>query len=720
MIQQMDHTSRIAHRLREARHRRFVGRTAERELIRAALAAPELPFYILCIHGPGGVGKTTLLHEFAYICSQADLPTAFLDGQDIEPTPPAFTAALQRCLGLEPADSPLEFLTALPHRTVFLIDTYERLTPLDSWLRQNFFPFLSEQVLTVLAGRDPLSLAWQRDPGWQMLTHNLPVRNLTSDESRDYLTKRSVPLDQHHNVLSFTHGHPLALSLLADVFDQRPDFQFQPTAAPDTIKILLDNFLQKVPGPAHRTALEACAVVRVTTENLLAEMLALPPPSKTTPVTDSEQPNVTPEIHKVFDWLRGLSFIESKLDGLVLHDLVQKALTADLRWRNPDRYAELHDRARNFYTTRLQQAADPEQQRTLLDYIYLHRDNPIVQPFFEWQTDETLTDVMHDSDIPALLAMVTEHEGQESSRLAAHWLAKQPSGVLVLRNVEGQISGFLARVALHQAGLEEIQLDPATQVAWNYLQAHTPLRPGEGAVHFRFWMARDSYQAISPIQSLLGIHIVRYYLTTPGLAFTFFPCADPDFWAPLCAYANLTRIPELDFEVGGRRYGVYGHDWRVVPPLDWLALLAERETALTSRITPPQPVSEPLVVLSQPDFEAAVRDAFQQLRAARPGALEPNPLLRSRLVLRRAGLNAKEAERAAALQALLQEATTSLQNSPRRAKFYPPLYHTYLKPALTQEQAAELLDLPFSTFRRHLKTGVQHVTEILWQQEING
>jgi hypothetical protein len=61
-----------------------------------------------------------------------------------------------------------------------------------------------------------------------------------------------------------------------------------------------------------------------------------------------------------------------------------------------------------------------------------------------------------------------------------------------------------------------------------------------------------------------------------------------------------------------------------------------------------------------------------------------------------------------------------LQVSPRGAKLYRALYHTYLQPAPTQEQAAELLDVPFSTYRRHLKMGVERVAELLWQQEIAG
>jgi hypothetical protein len=68
---------------------------------------------------------------------------------------------------------------------------------------------------------------------------------------------------------------------------------------------------------------------------------------------------------------------------------------------------------------------------------------------------------------------------------------------------------------------------------------------------------------------------------------------------------------------------------------------------------------------------------------------------------------------------LIKQATESLQATPREAKFYRALYHTYFQPAPTQEQAAELLDLPFSTYRRHLKSGIDRVVEVLWQKEIH-
>ena len=95
--------------------------------------------------------------------------------------------------------------------------------------------------------------AWRADPGWQTLIRALALRNLGPDEGRAYLSQRRIPVDQHAQVLAFTHGHPLALSLVADTFAQRTEAHtFLPEESPDLIRTLLEKFVQKVPGPAHR------------------------------------------------------------------------------------------------------------------------------------------------------------------------------------------------------------------------------------------------------------------------------------------------------------------------------------------------------------------------------------------------------------------------------------------------------------------------------------
>jgi hypothetical protein len=690
--------SLLMDRLAAARRQRFVGRSGERALFRSALEAEEFPFVVLYLFGSGGVGKTTLLREFAYLATQMQTPGFYIDSRNIEPSPEVFLTVLRQSLGLGDQTEPGSWLAAQAKRAVILLDTVELLAPIEAWLREYFLPGLPANVLVVMAGRNPPPVAWRTDPGWAAMMKVIPLRNLSAEESREYLARCQVPLDEHGVVWDFTRGHPLALSLVVDVFAQRPGGHFQPEEAPDVIKTLLDQFVQKAPSPAHRAALEACALVRLTNEALLAALLQMG------------------DVHELFEWLRSLSFIEMDRRGLFPHDLAREALVADVRWRNPEWYAELHSRARAYYISRVQQGDAEEQGRVLSDYVYLHRDNPVVRPYFEWQASSMVfADTLRPEDAPALVEMVRRHEGEEAGRWAAEWFERQPKGVNVVRFASGEPQGMVVALALEKIDPALRGRDPAVRSVWQFLEQSAPLRPGETATLFRFWLAHDTYQEVSPVQSRIFFTMVQHYLTTPRLAYTFLPCANPTFWQAVFAYADLARIEAADYIVGGRRYGVYGHDWRTITPMAWLALLAERELDAEIRPETTNP-AEAVAILSQEEFAEAVRDALRDF--TNPNALRNNPLLQARIVLRRCGPNKSSTQRIELLQKLLRETTALLQKSPKQIKLYRALQHTYFEPAPTQEQAAELLDLPFSTYRRHLRAGLNAIAEQLWQQEI--
>jgi hypothetical protein len=685
----------LANRLNMERHRRFVGRKAQIDLFRLALNSSELSFQLLYLFGPGGIGKTSLLRELIQECNYLSIRSIYLDTRNLEPTPESLLNALSLNLNLPSTKSPLEILANLKERIVICFDTYENCLPLDDWLRENFLPQLSANTLIAIASRLPPSAAWKSDSGWQALIKSIPLRNLSPEESKAYLTQRNIPQQEHQAVLDFTRGHPLALSLVADDFAQKQHTHFQPSTSPDIVKTLLERFFQDLPTPQHRTALEACALVRLINEDLLKQILDLT------------------SVGELFQWLWSLSFIESGQMGLFPHDLAREALIADLRWRNPQKYTELHHKARAYYMQRLQQTHGQEQHRVLFDYIFLHRDNPAVRPRFVWQeSSDIVTDCLQIGDRKLLCSMVEQHEGQESARILEYWLDKQPQGAIVFRNLQQQLVGFVFILALHLCQPEDLAPDASAIASWDYLQTHAPLRPGEGATIFRFWMAKDTYQKVSPIQSLILINFVQHHRLTPKLAYTFFVCAEPDFWSAMFAYADLTRITEADFVVGEKSYGVYGHDWRIVSPSAWQELLAQREIDASAQAIP-SPITDPIMVLSEAEFAEALKDALKHF--TQPDLLQHNPLLRSRLLLE----STKTEDKVKALQYFLSEIVNSWQSTPKDAKLYRVLNRTYFHPAPTQEQAAELLDLPFSTYRRHLKAAIKRLTEVLWEREIS-
>ena len=57
-------------------------------------------------------------------------------------------------------------------------------------------------------------------------------------------------------------------------------------------------------------------------------------------------------------------------------------------------------------------------------------------------------------------------------------------------------------------------------------------------------------------------------------------------------------------------------------------------------------------------------------------------------------------------------------HEPRAESLGRVLERTYVHAAPTQEAAAQVLDLPFSTYRRHLARALQRLADLLWAVEI--
>lgn len=613
-LQPSEGPRRLADRLLASQRKHFVGRNAERELFLTALLGQELPFAVLYLHGPGGIGKTTLLSEYAREAAGTGAPVLRLDGRNIQPSPASFLQAFWRALGCEDADTPLAALARHP-RSVVLIDTYEALSSLDAWLRETFLPQLPEQTLVVIAGRKPADPAWRHDPGWLDLVRIVSLRNLRPEEGRAYLRARDVPDDEQADALAFTHGHPLALALVAEVLarDETAGI-FRLDDAPNVVGALLERFVEEAPSPLHRAALEICAQTRITTEALLASVLG------------------EEDARHIFDWLRSLSFIEEHPDGIFPHDLARDVMEADLRWRNPQRYREVHGQVRDFIVGRLSATSGWEQASAFFDLFYLHRNNPFIRPYYDWDSLGTAyTETASADDFPFILSRIERYEGPESAEIARYWLERQPEAFEMFRGPGHSTIGFIASLAMHETGPEDCLVDPALATAWEFVNRQGGARPGDVFLHHRFWCGEDTYQVVSPALNMIALVSARRWLTTPNLTWTFLTCADGDQWNPMFSYHYIRRLPEVDFTVGGHSYAIFFHDWRAEPPVPWLDMMADRELAtditeemLAASLAPAQ------LVLSQPDFTDAVRQALRDFH--RPDLLAANPLLRSRLV----------------------------------------------------------------------------------------
>lgn len=675
---------------------RFVGRVDElRDLLDAL--GPRSRAVVHC-SSPGGVGKTTLLRRLAVQARNHGVKVLELDARDLDPSPEAIEAAIVRAAGASRSRSAVEAITAAAPG-LLLIDTVEAIGATLPWIFCELLEALPPGVVTVLASRDPLDARWRTDLEWAPRLRLVSLRNLGPRESSELLAGYGIDPADHDEIFAFTLGHPLALTLIAESM-RASGSRFAHLSTGNVVHELVLRFTRDIGEPLQRRALEAACVVRVVTEPTLRALLEI----------DNS--------YALFRWLRELPFFETVHDGLRPHENVRRAVVEDLRFRDPEWYEGLRDRAHAHFEAlalRLDPRDEVQQIARLYDLSFLHSQNPVAQRFFDWSANQPLFAAQPTArDIPGLEDVIRRFEGPAAVQWFRYWLERQPEHCHVFRDQALEVVGYHCAPVLTAAGLEAARADPAIAGAIEATARHGPLRGSEVAVVTRFWLCATRHQAVGPVQSRLWLHMVRTYGLTPHLAYAITTFADVDFWEPIFVYMGFSRAPAGDYRVGDRRFGVMMHDWRARSYRDWLELMARRQTSvapLPAADTPPPPA-----VLDRETFARAVKEALRQRGDAR--TLGRNPLLDTRLVRGDLSPDAPLDERVARLRAQLDEVCATLAESDKHDKQARAVMAAYGRGAPSQEAAAEALGMPLSTFRRHLKRGVELLVERLWEREI--
>jgi len=682
--------ARLRDILQQQRKKNFVGRQPELQFFSALLQQASPAYHLIYIYGPGGQGKTTLLKQFADVCLENSTPFIHLDCRYIEAHPDSFKQVFQ----LSSPFGETEIIDAIDaHRgpVVVMIDTYEKLKPLDDWLRMDFLPELPGNVITVITARSGLPTNWKTDPGWQSITKSFSLKELTAEESIQLLARRSIPTEHMQRIVEYTHGNPLALSIVADMFDQRSNSHFDPLDSPDIMKTLLEQFVQEVPSPAHKAALELCSLVNVTTEQLIEEVLG------------------AQLAHELFNWLTTLTFIEKGPAGIYPHDIARDAIASEVHWRNPDWYRHLHIKTQQYYIARLLKKSGESQRALLFGLIFLHRMNPAVKPFFEFQeTGSSWMDALKEEDKTHLIDMVEKFEGSDSADIFEKWLGHEAAAVWVFRDAEKTPAGFVLKINVEK--LKKKTHDEAINEIIRY-KDKLNIEDGQLMTAFRTWMGRVHYQNVSGVQSAIFLAIVQYYFTQ-GLAVSMLSCSHPGFWSQVLNYADLHHIAELDYEINDVTHGWYLHDWRERSPLAWLELMGKREI---NEEEPTISQTSDNNSLSEQQFADAVYEALKMMD--NPKKLIGNPLLKCRFVRKDNESENSEIHLALHLADKIKKVVASFETSSKDESLYRILYRTFINPVGSQEQTADFLYMSFSTYRRNLKKAISKVSDLLWLEE---
>ncbi|MEV4351217.1 ATP-binding protein [Actinoplanes sp. NPDC049596] len=644
--------ARLGDVVEDVRWRGFVGRAAEVAAFDEALAG-RTSRRVLFVHGPGGIGKTTLLLHLRERARRAGRRVVFVDGPEVRPTAEDFVGAVG---GAEPQ--------------VLLVDGYEHLAELDGWLRRDLVPALPADGVVVLAGRDPPAAAWRCDPGWRAVVGVHPLSALDLTASAALLARAGIEESDRDKIIGLARGHPLALALLADVVLAHRDVPGSLAEAPDLISALTASVMRDAPSEAHLLALATCAKAQVTTEDLLRRTVG----------------DVAPQ---VWQWLRDRPFVSARPQGLILHDLTREVLDAEFERRSPDRYRQLHRVIHDYAVAGLRAATGVHRQLLAQQLAYLHRRGPFSAQFRAVRAHGALALVpARPEELSVIAGQIGRQAGPESEALAREWFAARPEGAGKVVGGDG-----FAYHLLGPSGLALEGDDPVVRAILGHVGRVAPLRPGEQVDVARFLLGADGSQSDRNAVFAGSVSSIVEWCGRP-LAWSFVVTVEPAFWGPFFDYLGFREV--LSVPCDGRAHVVYGNDWRRFPLEAWLDLMNEREQ-YGGAGPPPDDMTRP-APLGREQFAAAVRVALHRAEG-------------SALIGTALGGDAAE------VRAALVAAVDDLREEPRGDRLRAVLYRTYVKPAASQEAAAEALGLPFSTYRRHLAKALGVLTERLWRAE---
>lgn len=354
----------------------MVGREAQIATIERTVSDPGCQ--LLHIYGPGGIGKTTMLRQFARTIDPAEL--FYFDGNSLFREPKDWLEKVRASLesrssGLarDRADSsadPIELLNryALRHPAILLLlDTFEQFGPIEDWLRDECFPRLNPRIKVVTAGRCALSGLWLQNE-WDTLVRNFELEPLSSADVRQYALTRGIENKRTVEALvRFSQGVPLAVSMCCEIISRKGSTGFlaQPQQH-EVIGKLVAEMTKDIGDDLLERCAEAASVVWKFDQELLQAML-----QESIPTTR-------------FREFCKLPFVVQQEDRWSLHDSVRQWIFFDFRSRMPQRIYQYRQRAMHTLQERI--ASYPNKKESLLfEKIYLH-DNEFVRQFcFRWE-----------------------------------------------------------------------------------------------------------------------------------------------------------------------------------------------------------------------------------------------------------------------------------------------------------------------------------------------
>ena len=553
----------------------LVGRERELGILLSVLGNLDGPT-VIHLHGIPGIGKSHLLAAFVDVARDRATAVA-LDCRTIEPTERGFAQALAGAIGgVAPTGDIADLVAHMPSRAVVILDNYETFRLMDTWLRQELVPQLGDGHRLVVAGREAPQAAWLTAPELAGSVRAIPLGPLDDSASLTFLASLGLEGDRAVALNSVALGHPLALRLGSAALAARPDLPISEVAGDRLLEQLAETFLADVPDPMTRKALEAASVVRRSTRSLLAAML---------PDTDADE---------LLARLRSLPFVETRPDGLVVHQAVQGAVDRSLRASDPVRYRDLRRAAWRQLRAEVRHAPPSQLWRYTADMLYLIENPVLREAFFPSGAQPLAVERAIPTDREAVAAIARRHETPEAAALLVEWFDRVPDSTAVVRDRDGVVIGFLTMMQRDQIMSPDVD-DPVVHSWREHLLARkVPER--QNVLGLRRWLDIEVGELPCPTQAACWLDVKRtYMLQRPDLRGIYTVVADvPTYW-PVVQPLGFVPIGPAPIAVGDRAYASVWLDFGPESVDGWLGRLAAGELEVQEAITLDEPSHELVV-----------------------------------------------------------------------------------------------------------------------------
>jgi hypothetical protein len=625
---------------------RFAGRERELEALERLLDA-DSPATIAFIHGPGGIGKSTLLRELERRARERGLAPLLIDARSLGADPGELERSLAEVEGAE--------------RPLLILDTYERAGALGSHLRTHVLPGLPSGARVVIAGRVPPEPDWRRG-SWDAITTTIPLGPLDEVEAKALLSLRGLEEPEAADaLLRWASGEPLALALGADAVTAPAGLDparlgESPELAATLVRWIADDELSE----ANLDVLLVAAIARAVDAPLLADVL----------------PGVGGD--EAEQWLRELSFAETIAGRVTVHDRVRRGLRTEARKEDPEHERELRRKvADHLYSRAI--GGEPR----LVDEITALIDDPVVRWGFDGG-DTHRVDRPRPGDEEAAAAALGA-SGTQWWASVKRFFVEAPDRIAVVRDDAGRLVGFCIAVTPESVP-EWADEDPVLGGWLEHARAHVP--DGNAVIwrgSFDLTAGRKGDPA-SPIVALLNT-AANALSGLPNPRW-FYAAVDPENEVALALSEAIgsRHLPELDVSDGKRTLQCHVLDHGPGGVISTVRGFVYRDLGL------PVPRS------SHPAIDSgAVREAMRSFHDVT--TLADSSLAKGET----------RSQRAEHVRALLRDGLDSFGSSPHERLLRATLERGYLDPEASHERATQELHMSRSTYFRRLREATERL-----------